>query len=173
MDINNFFQSKIFKNCLFGLAIFIVILGIFSLGMFVGFRKANFSYGWGENYDRNFAGPRQGMMTGFEDKYLIDSHGVVGQIIKIDNNNIFIKGIDSVEKVVLVDSGTSIRAFRNDIKLSDLKLDDHIVVIGQPNNVGQIQAKFIRVMPNPALAPATNTDDLNQPNAPVPAPVQN
>ncbi len=76
MDYNKLFQSKEFKTVLWiigGMAIFLVV---FKLGTLVGFRKANFSYRWGENYHENFAGPRQGFFKGFNDRDFIDAHGV-------------------------------------------------------------------------------------------------
>ena len=36
---------------------------------------------------------------------------------------------------------------RKNLKLSELKIGDNIVVIGDPNDKGQIQAEFVRVMP--------------------------
>ena len=40
---------------------------------------------------------------------------------------------------------------RDEIKISDLKIGDFIVVIGSPNTDGQVEAKFIRLMPEPDL----------------------
>jgi len=36
--------------------------------------------------------------------------------------------------------------------LSDLKIDDYVVVIGEPNAVGQIEAKLIRILPPPPVS---------------------
>lgn len=165
MTINNFFQTRVFKVVLWGLAGLVVSLLIFKAGTIVGFRKAGFSYKWGENYHRNFAGPRRGFFRDFYDKDFIGGHGVFGQIIKIDLADgseqtatstgssgtaaLIIKGRDGVEKMVLVKDNTAIQQFRDTIKLSDLKIDDYIVIIGEPNDAGQIEAKFIRLAPRP------------------------
>lgn len=146
MDFNKFFQSKLFKGMLLGIGVFIVILLIFKLGMFVGFKKANFSFRWGENYHRNFAGPEGGFFQEFEGKDFIDAHGVFGQIIKIDGSTLIIKGNDNVEKIVLVKDDTTIMSLREKIKVNDLKINDNIVVVGDPNDFGQIEAKLIRIM---------------------------
>ncbi len=37
----------------------------------------------------------------------------------------------------------------NDIKASDLKVDDSIMVIGSPNDKSEIEARLIRVLPPP------------------------
>lgn len=116
-------------------------------GTMVGFRKADFSYRWGDNYHQNFAGPRGGFMSGFGQGDFVDSHGAFGQIIKIDGSTIIMNGADNVEKVIVTNSDTVIRSLRDNIKLTDLKVNDNIVVIGQPDNNGQIEAKLIRLMP--------------------------
>ena len=87
----------------------------------------------------------------------IESSGVFGPIIKIDANKIIIRGKDNVEKIVVVDNNTVIRRFQDTLKISDLKVDDPIVIIGNPDGAGQIMAKLIRVMPPmPAGSPAPN-----------------
>lgn len=157
IDFNKFFQSQTFKTILICIAVIIAILLVLKLGIMIGSRKAAFSFQWGENYHRNFAGPREGFkgfLKGFDDRDFIDAHGVFGQIIKIDpstssGQEIIIKGRDNVEKIVLVKDNTTIERLRETIKISDLKADDYVVVIGEPNESGQIEAKFIRVMPPP------------------------
>ncbi len=149
MDINTIFQSKAFKGLLIGIGIFILILTTLKIGIVVGLNKANFARGWSENYHRNFGGPRGGFFQPFDDRELIDGHGVFGKIIKIDGSALIIKGKDNVEKVVVTDDGTSINRLRESIKVSDLKVDDYIVVIGEPDSSGQINAKLIRFMPAP------------------------
>jgi hypothetical protein len=52
-----------------------------------------------------------------------------------------------LEKIIVLQDSTDIRRFRDVIKSSDLKVDDNIVVIGEPNAKGQIEAKLVRVMP--------------------------
>ena len=49
MDFNKFFQSKPFKILAVGILALIVLLLVFKAGEFVGYRKARFSYKWGEN----------------------------------------------------------------------------------------------------------------------------
>lgn len=157
MNINTdkFFESRHFRAILIGIGVFIMVLVIFSLGMFVGYRKATFSYQWGENYHRNFGGPSAGFLSDFNGRGFIGSHGTFGEIIKIDAQAVTIKGESDVEKIVLVDDkSTVIEKMMGNIKLGDLKVGDTIVVIGEPNNVGQIEAKLIRVMPGQPNDPA-------------------
>jgi len=147
MDIKEIIKSKAYMITALSLAVIAVAVLIFGAGMYAGYRKARFSYQWGENYHMNFGGSRGGMMRDFGGKDLIDSHGASGQIIKIDGSVIIIKGQDGVEKSILIKDDTTIRRFRETIKLNDLKVNDYIVIIGSPNNSGQIEAKFLRMMP--------------------------
>ncbi len=136
---------------LFGLAI---LIGTFSVGMAAGYRKARFSYAWSENYHKNFAGPRAGFMNNMNQDFsggdFIGGHGAFGQIISIADSELVVRGKDNIEKIITVTSETDIRRFRDAIQASDLKPTEPIVVIGEPNDQGQIEAKFIRVMPMPA-----------------------
>ncbi len=146
MNINNFFQSKLVRWGMLSLAILALVLVVFRAGMFLGFRKANFSFRWGENYHRNFGGPRGGFMQNFEGKDFIDAHGVSGRIVTIGEQSLVIEGRDGTERVVRVTDQTAIRRFQESIQLSDLQEEDAIVVLGTPNNDGQIEAKLIRVL---------------------------
>jgi len=143
-------NRDILKWIIIGLAGFVVVVLIFGAGMFVGAMKANFSYRWAEQYHKNFAGPQAGFfgdwrMPPFSD--FIEGHGTVGEIIKIEGNNLIVKGRENIEKIVLVNEKTVIKSGFKDIKISDLKVGDMIVIIGSPNEQGQIEAKLIRVFP--------------------------
>ena len=152
MHIKEVIQSRRFTIALVILAELILLALVFQAGMFVGFRKARFSYSWGENYHRMFGGPRQGFMEDFVGQDFIDSHGTAGRIVKIDNNALIIKGQNEVEKIIITTPTTSIKQGPVDIALKDLRLDDQVVVIGSPQNEGQIEAKIIRIFPPKADA---------------------
>ncbi len=151
MNFDEFFRSKKFHIITWGLAGLIVLLFVFGFGIFVGYKKASFSYRWGKNYYRNFAGPRTGFFRDFdrdlEGTDFINSNGIFGLIIKIDlpGQTLIVKGSDNVEKTVLVSDKTTIIDRRESIRSSDLKTDERVVIIGVPNEQGQIEAKFIRV----------------------------
>lgn len=149
MDFNKLLQSKVFRIIFIVIGALIILLFAFKVGVFVGYRKAQFSYRWGENYHRNFAGPRGGFFSdirrGFSDKDFIDSHGIFGSVIKVDGNIIIVKGKDDIEKTILVSDETAIRKGREEFNALDLKIDEQIVVIGSPNDEGQIEAKLIRI----------------------------
>jgi hypothetical protein len=146
-----------------------LLLGSFGLGVKVGYRKAHFSFKWAENYHQNFGGPKHGWMREFDDREYMDASGVTGQVLKVEGNTITVKGRDNVEKIVVLDEKTSLQRGREKIKATDLKANDMIVVIGEPNEQGQLSAKFIRLMPQPParnLPPPLGADQPLPPNSP-------
>lgn len=153
--LKSFFQSKLFRKILWGLGVAVVALTIFQAGIFVGYRKASFSYRFGDNFHRTFGAPeRFGMMGqggpfGFPPRGEYTSgYGTTGAIVKINLPTIVVADVDKIEKVVTVTDKTIIRRFREDIKAGDLKVGDLILAIGSPNTSGQIDAKLIRIMPS-------------------------
>ena len=172
MDLNKIFQSKIFQVIVIGIAVLIVILLVFKAGMMVGIKKADFSCRWSDNYHRNFGGPKGGFWGGFGDRDFMDANGTFGQIIKIEGNLLTIKGNQNTEKVILLNENTVIKSMQDTIKATDLKVDDNIVVIGEPNQTGQIAAKLIRIVPPP---PASQNQPglIPQPRLNQPAPTGN
>ena len=151
MDVNKFFQSKAFKVICLGIAGLIILLLVFKVGEMVGFSKANFSCHWSDNYHKNFGGPRGGFPALPNDKDFLEANGTVGQVIKVATSSVVIKGRDDVEKVVSINASTTIKSLQKTIQVNNLKVDDMVVVIGEPNTQGQIEAKLIRVMPAPPI----------------------
>jgi len=156
--MNNFLHSKIFRGAVYTLGVIVVALVIFYAGIQVGFHKADFSSRWGENYGRNFGGPRgsstMGLPPGDEP---IGGHGTFGQVVKINLPQVVIKSTQEVEKIIVVGDNTQIRRMREIIKPADLKVGEMIVVIGAPNNSGLIDADIVRVLPPAPASRVTNT----------------
>ena len=156
-DINKIVSSRWFKWTLLGLAELILLAVVFSAGMKVGFRKAGFSYAFGANYERNFTGSPHGpggMMgpggpvgafRNMEGSGLRNSGGVSGSVISTTDNSIVMKDNSNNENTVSIDAQTLIKYKGGDIKISDIKNGQDIVVIGKPDNNGTIVADFIRV----------------------------
>lgn len=147
IDTNKIVQSKVFKGIAVGIGVLLILSVGFKMGLIIGVKKADFSCRWSDNYHRNFGGPKAGMMMGFKDREFIDANGTVGQIIQITSSTLVVKGVNDVEKVILITDKTSIQRFRDAIKIIDLAVNDNVIVIGEPNDDGQIEAKFVRVMP--------------------------
>jgi len=162
MDFKNFFKTDHFNKILIGLAALVIILFFFTAGIFVGYEKARFSFRWGENYYNNIIGQRGELNL---DRQFFNARNGVGKIININGNNIIIKDQNNTEKTIVVDDKTVIRVQNQTIKISDLKIDDNIVVIGSPNDSGQVAAKLIRVLPpdNDMFPPPLNNTMTNPP----------
>ena len=155
-------QSKLFKNIVFGVTGFLILVLVFSLGVFVGTERASFAFQWADEYHRNFGGPQGGIFGDFaaQDREFTNSNGTFGQIIKIGDNNLTVKDRDNTEKIILIDAKTSIVFQKKNIKITDLTTDENVVVIGEPNSSGQILAKLVRVMPPLPTSPAQNKNTI-------------
>ena len=146
MSLVSVAKSKLFVSIVVIIGELILCLAIFRLGMIVGFRKANFSYRWGENYHHLFGAPRHGWWHEFEDKDdYINSSSVVGSVLQVASSTLIIRGNDRVEKSVEITSSTIIQKNRQTATAGDIQADDQIMVIGAPSSTGQLEAKFIRV----------------------------
>ncbi|TSA56386.1 hypothetical protein D4R42_03625 [bacterium] len=141
-------NHDVLKWIIIGLAGFAVIILIFSAGMFIGGMKARFSYRWAEEYHRNFAGPQVGFFGDWQRDLpggnFIESHGVFGEIIELNDSGFVAKGRENIEIVIVIMDDTIIK--RDGIAIKDgLKVGDLAVIIGSPNQQGQIEAKLIRI----------------------------
>lgn len=137
------------KLVIIGLAGFAVVVLIFGAGMVVGGMRARFSYRWAESYHKNFAGPRAGFFGNWRAMPplpgdFIEGHGVFGEIIEIEDNSFVVKGQGDIEKVVVITQDTIIKKGM-ETAADGLKVGENVVIIGSPNEQGQIEAKLIRV----------------------------
>jgi hypothetical protein len=153
-EIKKIADSKTIRKIIYGFGILTIVFLIFQLGMIAGFRKASFGRDWGDNYAINF-GPSRGdprMMDGRIGN-LPNAHGAIGKIIKVELPTIVVLDEnDNTEKAVLINDKTEIRQGRESIISDQLKIDDHVVIIGTPNSSGQIEARLIRFLPVPLQA---------------------
>ena len=145
--------KKLFKNpdtlklVIIGLAGFVVLMLVFGAGVKVGTLKARYSYKWAESYHKNFGGPRGGFLGDwqrFPAGDFISGHGAFGEVIELNDSGFVIKGREDVEKIIITSEETTITKGRETIK-DGLKVGDRVVIIGAPNNEGQIEARLIRV----------------------------
>jgi|AntAceMinimDraft_8_1070364.scaffolds.fasta_scaffold91059_1 hypothetical protein len=149
------------KWIIIGLAGFVVIVLIFSAGMFVGGMKALFSYRWAEEYHKNFAGPQVGFFGDWQWDLpggdFIESHGIFGEIIELNDSGFVIKGRKNIEMVTMITGDTIIKRGREIIK-NGLEVGDLVVIIGHPDKQGKINAKLIRIF---------NENDTKPPQKPT------
>lgn len=149
-------KPQIFQEIFFVLGVSTIVILVFGIGVFVGEKRANYSFQWAEAYHKNFGGPGEGFLGQMPSVDFAAANGVFGQIIKIDlidnpinRANLTIRSADGTEQLISICDKTTIRTQKKNLLFTDLKLFDKIVVIGGPNKAGQIQAQFIRVMPQP------------------------
>jgi hypothetical protein len=154
MDIKEVVRSKKFKIAVLVVGIFFIAFASFAGGVLVGFKKAKYSYKFGENYERNFMGPRpmgmeepgpRGAFLDFGRRDFRNAHGIAGTIISVADNKIVIKDRDGQENTITVTDKTLIKNGRDTISVNDLKNDDHIVVMGSPGDNGTVNADLVRV----------------------------
>ena len=134
-----------------GIGIAVAVIIVFQAGIWVGYRKAAFSFRWGDNYYRSFGGPRGDFAPGLPHGDFPDANGAAGRIIKIDLPTFIVEGQDRAEKIILIKDDTFIKRFRDTVKPEDMRVDDFVVIIGAPNDQSQIEAKLIRLMEAPPM----------------------
>ena len=142
-------HSKTFKIFVTVLAELMLLLSAFSLGIKVGVRKADFTYSWISNYPKNFTGPgaTRFMPPPPQSGEFFNAHGVFGTILSNNGDKgIIIKDMDGNEKTILLGPSATIRLNYQTIQQKNLKPNQEIVVIGEPNTQGQILARFIRIL---------------------------
>ena len=147
INLKKVFDSKLFTRFLYGVGGALVVSVIFSAGILVGFHKASFGRAWGEHYIDNF-GTGDGSTMGIN-QHFPNAHGAIGKIIKIELPTIIVQDRDNTEKVVLISDDTDIENGRAEATSADLQLNNFVVVVGAPDDQGQIEAKFMRIIPSP------------------------
>lgn len=129
-------RKKVFIGIGVGLALALLFLVVFLIGFFIGSRKPHFFPFW----EKRFVAPREFVPSRF-------GHGVVGIIDSIGENTIVVKERNGALKTVLVNEDTVLRKNGERIEFSELKKDDQVIVLGEPEEKeGAIKAKVLRVI---------------------------
>ncbi len=174
--LKKFFESRALHVIVYVIFAIAIVLFVFQAGILIGYKKAFFSCRLGENYNRDIEGHEgsDGMLPDFNslNNNLPNANGASGYIIKMSLPNIIIADKDGVEKTVSITDNTIFREFRNDIKSSEIKTGDYVIVIGSPDNNGNIEANLIRVLPPPPSQsnPTTSTSSPQTPPLPSQGP---
>jgi hypothetical protein len=151
--LDNVLKSKWLRFTLIILGVLVILLAVFRFGIFVGEKRADFRNHWGENYGRFFGEPRRGFFDEFPGGGPKNPFGNAGTVLSVRDNIIVAKGSDNSEKTIVVATSTVIMEREQTISVSDIKPGELIVAIGSPNESGQIEAKFIRIFPEPPVNP--------------------
>lgn len=113
---------------------FLLVAGvilIFALGIGVGVRRATFSQNFNQNYTRNFGAE--------------PAHGVVGKVVSLTGSSLAIEDSTNQESKIETNSATVIRYQDQQLAVTDIKVGDQVVILGNPTVAGTIQATLIRI----------------------------
>jgi hypothetical protein len=157
-----FLQSRSFLRLLWGVGIVLLLLVVFKAGELVENQKADYAYKWSQNYYPNFVG-QQAPGIGLSGNSMM-AHGVFGPIISINSPNLVVQDTDNnnIEKEIITSTDTVIRDLNSYVPITDLEVNEQVVVIGSPNASGQILARLIRVIPAPSYLPSSPDDSSTQ-----------
>lgn len=127
------------------LAALVIFFLAFGLGVSVGYQKAIFASVWGRNYELNFSGPHPRGMTLMAAGGAM--HGTAGTVMDVASSTLAVRDNDDDEQSVVVTTDTIIKEMDTTTSWNNLMVGDRVVVIGAPNDTGQVEAQFIRVFP--------------------------
>ena len=148
MEQPKFAKHSLITWILAGILLLILLIGSFALGTMTGFRRASFSCHWGERYGDMMGMPFPGRGKGFEapQQGMFDAHGANGIVVSVKDQQLVVKGPDGIEKTVNVTSTTDIRKGPVQVtSTSQIAPNDRVVIFGNPNESGIIDATLIRI----------------------------
>lgn len=150
MNVNAFLRSAACARLLIAIAFVGALFLAFGLGTSVGFHKAQQAQRYSESYDRLF-GPAPRVPGGMLFERGISGHGAAGRILSVSSSSIQLAGREG-ERSVRIDAETEILRFSESVPLDSLVPGDFVTVLGEPEEDGQVLARFVRVMPAPPTA---------------------
>lgn len=119
-----------------GVGVAVVLLLVFFGGIYIGSKRPDAFPFWERRRPPPF-----GFVHGrFE-------HGAAGMIDSVGDDTFIVKDRSGVLKTVIVDNQTLFRENRSPIKFSDLKKDEQVIVLGDPQEKeGAIKARVVRII---------------------------
>ncbi|MDE2001672.1 MAG: hypothetical protein KGI60_03880 [Patescibacteria group bacterium] len=159
-NVKNFMLSRGFKIALTIIGCLVVGLLIFQAGILVGYHRALFAHRGANSYIGVFENPGHGPFPEMSAAYP-NTFGAIGKIVTISLPTIMVEDGNNTEKMIMTSPDTAVREFRQALSLSDLKVNDSVVIVGSPNDQGAIQAQLIRVMPATPASPSIGTTTLH------------
>lgn len=154
-------QKYILTAVIILLVLFLAAILIFAIGMKVGYRKAMFSYHWNDTYAQEFGGPRSPfMMMDNNADETPNPHGAFGTVIAVRMPNIVIKNKNEAERLVNIGTTTVVRRFHDLAASTTIRVGDNLVILGNSDDNGYINATFIRIVPSMMMG--TTSDWVNK-----------
>ncbi len=147
--MKDLFHTKPFRAVLWILGTLVILMIVFGSGVAVGYRSGLFASRYGQDYYRNFIGAGHGGMGmfpgGMMPPPIVNQYGVIGTVISVGSSTISMQDPAGNEQSIMLDAATVIREMDATVSASQIREGSHIAVIGEPNDTGQIHARFIRV----------------------------
>lgn len=153
--------NKALRVSIYTLSILFTLSLTFLLGLNVGYHKASFAHGWSEHYEKNLGLERPDSFGGMMRGRLPAPHGSLGTVLSINLPNIVIEDRDGTEKNILIASTTLIKRGMENASSSSIAINNTIIVLGNPNQEGQIEARLIRILPEGMEQPTGTTSPHN------------
>lgn len=148
--MKDYFQSHTISKIIAVLAGLLLILLIFQAGVLVGYRRGQFASNWTAAYGPGMMGEPRSIFAPFmHDGDDVNPHSSIGEVVSVKLPSIMIKGANSAEQIVTVSPTTTIRYMHTNASTSDLVPGSQVLVIGEPEDNGSIDAVLIRIMPMP------------------------
>lgn len=145
--IQALYTQKPIRLGLYILGTLFVLCATFQLGLFVGYHKASFARDWGDHYKRNFGMERPESFRGMMGNTLPGAYGASGKVLAVSLPTFVVEDIHGTEKTIHVSDTTLIRSAMQNASSPAITVDSIVVVLGEPNDAGQLEAKLIRIMP--------------------------
>lgn len=149
--IKGFTTKKHIKTLLYVLGTLFILCAILQFGIFIGYHKASFARDWGDGYKENFGMERPESFKGMMRNRLPTAYGASGKILSVTLPTFIVEDSNGTEKTIYVSTSTLIKSAMQDASSSVITVDAIVMVIGDPNTNGQIEAKLVRIMPTGAL----------------------
>lgn len=155
MNFKDFLQSSAYTTLLKSIGVLFVALTVFGAGFLAGYHQGVFSYHWNMNYTRELDDPRSPFAPFVHDGDETNSHGAIGTVVSINLPEILVKGPYQAESIVTIGSSTVVRSMHALGTEQSIVPGVQVIVVGNPDDQGRIQASFIRIM----MPSSTTTSD--------------
>ncbi len=147
-EFKNIISSKKVRLTASVIGALILALLIFHAGVVFGSHRNSFGSPSGRpDMGRGFRPPF--MPGGFEMPrgFISSSHGAVGAITEITLPTFTMETREGTSQTIFISTSTIIRNIDDSTNTSALSIGNQIIVLGDANNEGRIDAKLIRILP--------------------------
>ena len=146
--IKGIYAKKSLRFALYIIGTLFILSITLQFGIFIGYHKASFARDWGDHYKNNFGMERPESFRGMMGNTLPNAYGASGKVLSITLPTFVVEDTNGTEKTILITDTTIIKSRMQNSSSSVITSGSIVVVLGDPNSSGQIEAKLIRIMPD-------------------------